>query len=434
MNSNKLWIIFKREFMTRVKNKLFLVTTLATPLLFLVLMIVPTLIGKYSKTETYTVHVIDPSKRILPELAQKSDETMKFVPATMGLEELKKWLVGKEHDAGLMLQDDLGKEKVNVVFQASQLPSMTFESNLKSKIDPILKNIKLQDAGLGTEKIKETEYRLAVQTIKITEKGEEGGSSALGFAFGYGMAFLTFMMVFIYGGILMKGVMEEKANRIVEIIISSVKPIELMLGKILGIGAVGLVQFLIWVVLIMGGVVLLSFFAGSEAVQSSATQSMMGSSEESVQMADKMMKAVGQFKFSLIFFFIFYFLGGYLIYGTIFAAIGAAIDQEADAGPLTTAISIPAYIPILLLFAVMNNPNGALAFWLSIIPFTSPTIMMARMAIVDVPVWQIILSMVLLVAGIYGMAWVSARIYRIGLLMYGKKITFKELIKWVRMG
>ena len=422
--SPNFWIVFRREVRVRVRNKLFLLATLGTPLLLAAVMVIPALVASQTDTESYEVAVVDPTGRILPEL-QKAEETgMRFVAA-------KRSLVDQKGQAALVLADDLSRSSYHAVFHSAQAPSLKFERTLTKKLDRILREQRLLDAGLNLETVRAAEISIDLTTRKITREGDEATSSAWGFILGYGMGFISFMMVFIYGGLLMKGVMEEKTNRIVEVMVSSVRPFDLMLGKVLGIAAVGLVQFAIWVgligvLLVVGGLAL--GLSGAELAAAQAD----GPTPEQQEMAAKIAAGIGQFKPALIGWFIFYFLGGYLLYGCLFAAVGASIDQEADAGPLTTIISIPAYIPILLIGAVMNNPDGPLAVWLSLLPFSSSTIMMARMALVDVPVWQVGVSALLLVGSILGSVWVAARIYRVGLLMYGKKITFGELVRWVR--
>jgi ABC-2 type transport system permease protein len=427
---SKVGIIFMREFTTRVKNKLFLVTTLLMPLLFAVVMVVPSLVTALSENETYTIWVVDKSNNLLPKLQSEAVEDMSFVAWNGTIETLQDSLRNKKGKAGLVF-GDYDRKDISVTFYASKNPSLKFEGKLKSRLKDLFREERLVAAGMSKSMIDNTDFDLNLTTKKVTEKGSEDTSSALGFIYGFGMGILGFMMVFIYGGILMKGVMEEKANRVVEVIVSSVKPMELMIGKILGVGAVGLLQFAIWSMLLVAislGITLVLPTPDPAAMDTAMTGIDASAQQD---MAFKVIKAIEQFEGHTVFFFVFYFFAGYLLYGSLFAAIGASIDQEADAGPFTTAISIPAYIPILTLGAVMNNPDGALAFWLSVFPLTSSTVMMARMAITDVPVWQVLLSMGLLVGATWGITWVAARIYRVGLLLYGKKLTFRELYRWI---
>jgi len=427
------YIIFRREFKVRVQNKLFIIATLGTPLLLGAVIIIPAIVASQTESEKYEVAVIDPTGLVLPQLKAVETGNMTFEATALKPAELKMSLIEEKGKAALIIPDDLTKEKLHLVFHSAQAPSMKFERDLQRKLQTILREQRLAAAGLSLETVRASEVDVDLTTKKITQSGkEEETSSGLAFILGYGLGFICFMMVFIYGSLLMKGVMEEKTSRIVEVIISSVRPFELMLGKVLGIASVGLLQFAIWVVLLVGLAIVGGIVLGVSGTEIAASQ-VDGPTPEQQDMAQKIAMGLGQFKIELIFYFLFYFLGGYLLYGGLFAAVGASIDQEADAGPLTTIISIPAYLPLLLLTAVMNNPDSNMSFWLSVLPFSSPTIMIARMALIDVPFWQILLSMVLLIASIAGSVWVAARIYRVGLLMYGKKITVSELIRWIRV-
>lgn len=432
---NKILIIIRREFITRVRKKLFLVSTLLTPIFFLAIMIVPGIIASFSGTEKYDVTVIDPSGKIVSELVQFPEDNMSFRKAEATEEEIKEKIrkAGKESmEALLVIQSDISREQVGASFYAAKVPPLEFERDLDRKLERILSKTRYLDAGLTAEQMKAADVKVSIEAKKLTEEGEESGSAVLGTVLGFAMGILTYMMIFVYGSILMSSVMEEKTNRIVEVIVSSVKPLQLMIGKIIGVGAVGLLQYTLWVLLIivLGTGAFFAFgLTGSDLAQGqeiSAEQQAMAES-----MAPKIVEAVESFDPSIIFFFIFFFLTGYLLYGSLFAAIGAAIDQESDAQPLTTALTIPAIIPLMVLGAVIKNPAGPLAFWLSMVPFFSPTIMMARLAASDVPAWEILLSMAVMILGVFGTAWVAAKIYRVGLLLYGKKITLKELFKWV---
>lgn len=429
--SPKFLIIFTREYLTRIKAKSFLLTTFLAPLAFAALIFVPALAGRFMESEEYVVKIEDPSGKVAPQLLKLSEETMRFEVIDKTLAQAQKDVLTNKHAAVLVLPEDDSKAQLNATFYAGQTPSLKFENKLDDKLQTIYRELRLKQAGLSSEKIAGTEVKLDLTTKKITEKGEEEGSALLGMVLGQGMAFLNYIMVLVYGSLLMRGAMEEKTSRMMEIIISCVKPIELMMGKIFAIALVGLTQFTLWVLLVGGLTFIAGIAFGLNGAGEAAMQSAGDTGVNNAAMAAKVTAALSQFKLSLIFYFIYYFLGGYLLYGALFAAIGASIDQETDGQQLTTIITIPFIASIGILTGIINNPNGPLAFWLSIIPLFSPTIMMARMAATDVPIWEILLSMAFLALGVWGAIALAARIYRVGVLMYGKKLTFGELWKWV---
>ena len=290
------------------------------------------------------------------------------------------------------------------------------------------------------KRLSATQTRIRLNTLLISETGEaKKSSSEVAFVASYAMGFIIYFFVFMYGGMVMRSVMEEKKNRIVEVIISSVKPFQLMAGKIIGTALVGLTQVAIWVIIgIIAIGVAQNFFTPESAGQ--VSQSLMESQPigagipgmaEQNQVVE-ILELVGNLNIPLILFsFIFYFLAGYLMYSSLLGAVGAAVDNEEDSQQLVFPITFPMILSIMLLFPVARNPEGTLAFWGSVIPFTSPIIMMVRIPY-GLPVWELLLSMFLLVGATIGAIWIAAKIYKTGLLMYGKKVNLKELIKWLR--
>lgn len=427
---NKLWIVAGREYRVRVRNKWFLVGTLLTPLLMSLLFVVPILTAGLAEKEAYHVWVIDPTGEVLPKLSRTDNLT--FEKTTTPFERLRGAIADTTGVAILVLPSDITKRQLTATFYSPKSPSLALEQALQRELRGIFQDIRLVQAGLDPEQLDKTQIDFDLKTAVLTDEGEQETSTLIAGAVGYIMAFMVYLMMAIYGQVVMTGVMEEKTNRIVEVIASSVRPIQLMIGKIVGIGAVGLTQSLIWIVLI--STLLFGFISiyGPEAAAQAQSQQMDAQQlAEAEEMALKIQSGLQQFKPSLIFFFLIYFLGGYLIYGSLFGAVGSAVDQPQDASQFSSLVVMPLIIPMLVLAPVIQSPDSSLAFWMSIIPYFSPTIMMVRLAATDVPTWQVLLSLLFLIGGVYANGWLAAKIYRVGILSYGKKPTFKELARWV---
>ena len=311
------------------------------------------------------------------------------------------------------------------VYSVNQM-SLSIKQNVENQIDKKLTNIYLLQSGINPEQIKKSQSKSRIKTYVVDEQGENTkGNSEASFGIGLVGGFLIYIFIFMYGTMVMRSVIEEKTNRIVEIIISSVKPFELMLGKIISVAFVGLSQFAMWIIL--GFVFLLianGFISTDIDVMNLNTNEAVLSSEFGSSLMALPIK-------SLLFVFLIYFLGGYLLYGSLFAAIGSASDQETDSQQFIVPITIPLIVSFVLVQLVIDNPHGGLAYWLSIIPFTSPIIMIARIPF-GVPLHELLLSISLLIGGFLLTIWLAAKIYRVGILMYGKKISYKELWKWLK--
>ena len=417
---NKIWLIIKREYITRVKTKTFLLSTLLVPLGFALIIALPILAGQISEREYLKIYVIDNSHIIVDKLV--SGENFTFIPATDDYEVLRKTLINKHRQGVLIIPEKLDSGDIKILYYSSDPLSLGQELQLRVKLKEIVKEIRIENTGIPREILDKLNVRLSLSTGKLTNNGEEKKTSTvISAALGYIMAFLIYMTMFIYGSFVMRGVMEEKTNRIVELIVSSVKPFELMIGKIIGIGAMGLTQLTIWFIL-KCLILFLSLFIFSENSSLSTSDQMQ---------VKELLADYQNFDFKLLFFFFFYFLGGYLLYGSLFAAIGSAVDQESDAQHLVFPVTIPLIIPMLIITRILQNPNGATARFFSIFPFFSSMTMLVRLASVEVPWYELALSMTLLVLTFIGSVWISAKIYRTGILMYGKKITLREMIKWI---
>jgi ABC-2 type transport system permease protein len=313
------------------------------------------------------------------------------------------------------------------------------KSYIRNTIKTEVENRKLIASGIDPEVIKSSKTNINIQTIRLEENGEESKSyTEVDVALGLISSILIYFFIFMFGAQVMRGVIEEKTSRIIEVIVSSVKPFQLMMGKIVGIALVGLTQFLLWVLLTLGIYTIVSAIFGPEAVNQIQTgNGMMGQIPNSSQLAgnqqvSEIFDIIRSIDFGVIIFsFVVYFIAGYLLYAALFAAIGSAVDNEADTQQFMLPVSAPLILGMVLSNFVVNNPDGGIAFWLSMFPLTSPVIMMVRIPF-GVPYWQIGLSMGILVLGFLFTTWLAAKIYRTGILMYGKKISYKELWKWLK--
>lgn len=433
-----IFLILKREYLVRVKKKSFLVMTLLGPLLF---------VGFYAaviwvavgSVDTKTVQVLDESGLFRNDF--KSSDALRFEFISQSLDSAKAAFPGSEANALVYIPGNVIKSPKSVRIYAAKNVSMDLKSEIEKVIEKEIEDIKLAEAGITHKILEDSRVNVSSETISLSEEGEKTSSSGAATVIGGICAFLIYMSVFIYGTQVMRGITEEKTSRIVEVIISSVKPFQLMLGKIIGVALVGLTQFVLWILL-------------TTALTSAASAVLSDNmSKESAQVAQEMKKAqmanpamaagqsdspvaevlgaVSSLNLPLILgCFLFYYLGGYLLYSALFGAVGAAVDNDADTQQFMLPITLPIIFSFVFAQFVLRDPDGTLAFWTSIIPFTSPIIMMVRIPF-GVPAWEIALSMVLLVIGFMGTTWIAARIYRVGILMYGKKVSYKELAKWI---
>jgi ABC-2 type transport system permease protein len=444
---NKTWIIFKREYLTRVKKKSFLLLTILTPLLFAGIMFLPGYLATHESQEEHKVAVLDRSALFLGELNDSKSTHFHFIPEEE-YSDVKENLKDNEYYALLEIPENIIATNRVIVYSYKQI-NLDVKNHIDNQIENNLENKKrtelIERVGIPDleEQLNKTRTSISVETIKLTEGGEgKKGSTEIAMGIGYAAGFLIYMFVFIYGSMVMRGVTEEKQNRIVEVIISSAKPVQLMMGKIIGLAAVGLTQFLIWVIL-MGGIFIgaKEMFINEDAMQQ-MTQSqsvMMANNEATAQLMenvepDKVQQVYEQIQginfTQIIVLFLIYFLLGYLLYSSLMAAVASAVDSEEDMNQFMLPITVPLIAAIIILANVIKNPEGPLAFWASHIPFTSPIIMMVRIPF-GVPWYEILISIVILAISTYGAVWIAAKIYRTGILMYGKKPSWKELGKWL---
>lgn len=426
---NKIWIIIRREYFSRVKARAFILTTLLAPLGFLGIMSISFISAALTKEEPYTVRVSDPTGRIYTHL--KGDELLTFEPIAAGanIDTLKAQLDNKARIGILQLPSDFARASAATLF-AKKTPALSLERRIENRVKDALRAARLVNAGLPDNQLRQLDVSMDLSVRKLGEKGDESrGSAGLAYALGFGMAMLIYFMMAIYGNLVMQAVMEEKTSRIMEVIISSVRPVQLMIGKITAIGLVGLTQILIWGVLLTA--LSIGFFAllpafGIQLPQGNPQELTAEQQTFAVEFA----LAIQAFNPWLLVAFVLYFLGGFLIFGALYAAVGSAGDSPQDVQQLAIIPLLPLIVPILMISAILLNPTGSLAWWMSMIPFFSPTVMMVRLAATEVPLWEVALSLVLLVGGVAALGWVAGRIYRVGVLMYGKKVTPAELFRW----
>jgi ABC-2 type transport system permease protein len=454
---NKILLIIRREYLTRVKKRSFIVMTILGPLLMAAIVIVPVYIATISN-EVKTVSVIDETGFFYGKF--KDSESIKFHYLVSDIGSAKASFT-KSGDYALLYipKTELTLPTSAVLYSKSQV-NMNVRGYIKNvmgkrveelKLEAKIKDLKLaQDAKITTDDIlRSIQASVEINTIKIGEEGKEEKSyPEVSMILGMFSGILIYFFIFLFGSQVMRGVIEEKTNRIVEVIISSVKPFQLMMGKITGIGLVGLTQFLLWVIL-TGTIVTIGISSfsskikpgtASEQLMQSQTRGMAAmqlpnaadSSKVTGGQSNEAIAAIESIDFPvMICMFLFFFLFGYLLYAALFAAVGSAVDSEADTQQFMLPLTVPLILSIIMAQYVIQEPQGPVAFWLSIIPLTSPVIMMIRIPF-GVPYMQIVLSMALLVGGFLGATWLASKIYRTGILMYGKKVSYRELWKWLK--
>ena len=413
-------LIAKREFFTQVKKKSFIILTLLTPLLIIVFGGVVSLMFQANETQMQ-ISVIDKSGLFKDKL--KSDENIRYI---FSLEETEKSLIKAlettEEMNGVMIipKKEIHELENSIEILTNKNLSNEARRNIAGNISEIIKAEKINALGISTAQIEDLNKGVNLHVVNILEKEKKQDSFLVGVKSGLSMflMYCVFTFIMMYGIRVMRSVLEEKNNRVVEILISSVKPFELMMGKILGVTGVALVQFGVWVVMIFASVMTL----GSSNVG-------MVSGVVEVQMV---LSALSQVNYGLILFvFVIYFLLGYLFYSAMYAAIGSAVDNETETQQFTLFAILPMMLGFYGSITIMNNPDGPMSFWLSMIPFTSPIAMLARIPF-DVPVWELVLSIGILLVSTLGMVFIASKIYRVGILMYGNKVTLKELWKWLK--
>lgn len=443
---SKISLIISREYLTRVKKKSFIIMTILAPLLLAALIVVPVIVANQTQ-KSMKVMVVDENDFFINRFNDNDKTT--FAYRSGEIEVIKKEALDNGFDAVLHILKGTQSLKTNLYYKEE--PSMTFNSNIESQMDKLLFDKLLID----TFQIDPVKYehlknltRSSIANIKINDTGQEKESQAeIARIVGMFSGLAIYFFIFMFASQVLRGVLEEKTNRIVEVLISSVKPMELMMGKIIGIAMVGLTQFLIWVgltfVIIFGVQIAAPDIFQSETImqQMASPEATMVAQTQMTHVDSAAMPTVSVFTLIdhyfnvsftvLLLSFLFYFIFGYLIYAALFAAVGSAVDNETDSQQFTLPVTIPLLLTIMLLMPITENPNGPLAFWMSMIPLTSPVAMLIRLPS-GVPLVQLISSMVICVTFFVFCVWFASKVYRVGILMYGKKVTYRELFKWLK--
>ncbi|MDH5607965.1 MAG: ABC transporter permease [Cyclobacteriaceae bacterium] len=422
-------IIIQREYVSRVKKKSFLIASIFGPL-FMAAVILFVVFITSKGVDQKNILVLDQSGYFTEDFV--STEEMLFEKAE-GTEASAKDLMRNKGYYGLVYipQFDLDHPG-GYTFYSSSNPSLSIISKIEQVIDRRVEDLRLQQSGLDPVIISSFKVSTSLKTLNLSETGEETNSSSVAATIiGYLAAFMIYLFIFIYGAQCMRGVIEEKNTRIVEIILSSVKPFHLMIGKVIGIAGVGLTQFLIWMMVMFGVTTGVSAFFGMNQLSPASTAmtdpTQQGLSNEMVASA---LTSLGAIHMPMVVFsFLFYFVGGYVLYGALFAAVGSASDTDQDAQQFMLPVTIPLIASIISISAVLTDPNGSIAFWMSMIPFTSPVIMMVRVPF-GVASWELVASMFFLIGGFLFTLWVAGRIYRVGILTHGTKVNWKTLARW----
>ena len=434
-------VILKREYLTRVKKRSFLIITFLGPLFFAALMIAPSLMMmKSDSMETKkTIAVLDETDWFNGKFESSDINTFVYTNTDENIDTLKKLILEGVYDAVLYVPATSLSVPTNAKLYSNKQIPMSLSSYIKSEMKQEVEHRKLLAHGIDSKIVKSVNTSINISTIRMDEEeGEKTSYAELESIIGLALAVIVYFVIFLFSNQVLRGVIEEKSNRIIEVIISSVKPFELMMGKIIGIALVGLTQFLLWIVLTIGiYLVANGIILGPEIMSPSGTVMTEEISQivDTNQGQDIMLEVVSMiesinFKAILI-SFLFYFVFGFLLYAALFAAVGGMVDNETDSNQFVTILSMPLIVAIVCSTAMINNPDSGLGIWLSMIPFTSPVSMMIRIPF-GVPYWQVVVSLLILVLTFVFITWIAAKIYRTGILMYGKKPNLKEIWKWLR--
>lgn len=432
---NHLKLVIQREYLTKVKNKSFIIMTILSPFIVIALFAVVGYLSQLNSNEIRTISVLDESGIVASTL--KDTESTKYEILTNVSLEDAKILVEETNNYGLLHVEnktDVAEVANHIKFYSEDSPSLTLISSLENKIERELNDIRLAEQGIDVEKLRDSEIR--VDIFQESYQGEKSSKidNIVKLAFGGLAGYLLFMFIIIYGNMIMRSVIEEKTSRIIEVIISSVKPIQLMMGKIIGTSLAGVTQFAIWVVLgsILMVVVSAIFGVEMQGQQQELMEQAMASEAGNVGIQNIMNAIFNLPLLNLSVAFILFFLGGYLLYSSLYAAIGAAVDNETDTQQFLMPILIPLILAIYVgAFTVVEDPHGTVSTVFSFVPLTSPVVMLMRIPF-GVPIWQQALSFAILVGTFILIVWFAAKIYRVGILMYGKKPSYKELMKWLK--
>jgi len=421
---SKIGIIVEREYLERVKKKSFIFTTILMPLLMVAIMVLPTLMVSYFGTSETSVLVVDNSGSIAGHL--EDDNDIKFTIAAPGVT-LDSALRVEDTDMVLIIPENIVPSPKSTLKVFSNGPSsMSVEGTIRSQVNDIVEEQRLAQYNIGNlaEIIEAVKSDVSINTIRQDKGGEETLSTDASFGIGVGMTFVLYMFLVLYGQMVMNSIIEEKNNRVLEVVVTSVKPTNIMLGKITGVALVALTQIVIWGVLVL----VTSAYLLPALMPQSAVEGM-ASDGGSMMAAMQSLTDVGQIA-TLVALMTLYLMLGFLVYAAIFAAVGSSVDNVQDATQLVSFALYPIVFGLIFAMVAAANPSGSIAFWSSLFPLTSPMVMVARVPF-GIPWWEILVSVILLIVSFLGLAWMAGKIYRVGIFMYGKKPSIKEVIKWI---
>ena len=434
---NHLSLIIKREYLTKIKNKSFIIMTFLSPLIMIALISVVAYLSQLNNDKKRTISILDESGLFSETFKNTGNTTYNYI-SNSTVREAKAFVEEKEQYGLLYISNgDLETVSKSVRFYSEDSPSLTIMSGLENKIERKLREEKLISNGLDIKQIENSRVNVSVAQESFEGQKSSKIDNILKLAFGGIAGYLLFMFIIIYGNMIMRSVIEEKTSRIIEVIISSVKPIQLMMGKIIGTSLAGVTQFAIWIILlgVLSTILSIVFNIDLMSVQT-PQQEVVKQAMDNPVLQDEITLALQSFQnlplANLIIAFLLFFIGGYLLYSSLYAAVGAAVDNETD----TQQFMLPILMPLILavyvgVFTVIDDPHGTVSTIFSFVPFTSPVVMLMRIPF-GVPIWQQIVSLIILIGTFTSTVWFAAKIYRVGILMYGKKASYKELFKWLK--
>ena len=434
---NKIGLIIRREYFTRVKKRSFIIMTFLGPLLIAAVYIIPILLALHADNEKRTIAVVDQSHWFERQFVSTENQT--FIRLDdIDIDSTKKLVQQGFFDIALFIPEtQLNIPSSAVVYSMKQVP-MSVEEHIKDVMKNEIQVQKLIASGVDPDILESIKTHINLTVIRMDEEGGEKETfTEIQFVLGMILAVLIYIFIMLFGGQVMQGVTEEKSSRIVEVIVSSVKPFQLMMGKIIGVSLVALTQFVMWIMLT--GIIYVGFSAAMGITHPDAisqgtvmAQEISSSNIMDNEAVQDVLNIVHSIDFgTIIVSFIVFFLLGYLLYATMFAAIGSLVENNTDSQQFTLPVTVPLIIAMISAIYIVNDPDGSLAVWLSMIPLTSPVVMMVRIPF-GIPIWQVVVSALILAGSFVGMTWVAAKIYRTGILMYGKKPTYKEIFKWLK--
>lgn len=436
--SSNIGIIIAREFNERVGKKSFVITTLLMPVLMLLLMAAPAAIMMLSTPDDTEIAVVDQSGIMMPELAARAAD-LDFVTLTATDQPLDSVIADDRYDAVIFIGQDIVDNPSNAALYNRDAGSMEVEMLASNAIKKVVEDERLKAYSIEnlSKILDEVNVDVHLSTLRIDESGnQESFSSGVSYGMGMVMTFVLYMFLLLYGQMVMTSIIEEKNNRVLELVVSSVKPMQLMMGKIIGVGLVAVVQVVIWGVLLclmsafLLPAILPADLSAQVAMASAGDMDLSSSFDPDMINALATFTSVGYIA-TMMGYMLMFLVGGFLFYASIFAAIGSAVDNIQDASQLQTFAVLPIILALVFSLAVVSDPNGTMSVWMSMIPFTSPMVMLARIPF-GIPVWQIWVSAAILFASFVAMAWIAGKIYRIGIFMYGKKPSIADLVRWAR--